>query len=138
MRKPVSEADSAPGRQGAGAGMVLTSVCQPVSVLAPHFLPGGCGEQRVVPAPLLTHRHPPLLVPFPRTHLLLLPFLERHPLVTAGTRTTTGTSIPNRMATKLDASGVRATERRDTGQEGIGEETLSLDPKRPSRKDGDP
>lgn len=68
-----------------------------------------------MPTPLWTRPHPPLLIPFPRTHLLLLLFLETHSQVTAGTMTATGTSIPNRMATKLDASGVRGTERRHMG-----------------------
>lgn len=90
-----------------------------------------------MPAPPLTHRRPPLLIPFPRTHLLLL-FLETHSLVTAGTRTTTGTSIPNRTATKLDASGEQGTGCRDMGQEGMREKTLPLDPKLAPRKDGSP
>lgn len=57
---------------------------------------------------MLTHPQPPLHVSSLRTHLLL--FLEMHFLVNSNTMTTTGTSIPNRMATKLDASGM--------GQEG--------------------
>lgn len=85
-----------------------------------------------MPTPLQTRPHPPLLIPFPRTHLLLL-FLETHSLVTAGTMTTTGTSIPNRMATKLDASGVQGAEQRD-----VGEETLPFAPKLPPRKDCNP
>lgn len=92
-----------------------------------------------MPAPPLTHRRPPLLIAFPRTHLLLLLlFLETHSLVTAGTRTTTGTSIPKRMATKLDASGEQGTECRDMGQEGMREKTFPLDPKLAPRKDGSP
>lgn len=98
-------------------GLVLTWVCQPVSVLALRFLPKGWwGTEGQSPPPGSLTPQLPLLIPSPSTHLLLL--LETHSLTTASTMTTTGTSIPNRMAAKLDTSGM--------GQEGVEGETLAF------------
>lgn len=80
-------------------------------------------RQALVPTPRVYA--PPAAPPCPlsRTHFLLLRlFLETHSLVSAGTTTITGTSIPNRMATNANTSGVQGTER-GMGEEGMGAET---------------
>lgn len=60
-RKPVLEADNSQCPTFWAVELVLTCVCQPVSVLALHFLPRGGGEQRgSVPTP---HIHSPPTAP---------------------------------------------------------------------------
>lgn len=74
------------------------------------------GEQGQCPPPCSLTPQLPLLIPSPSTHHLFL--LETHSLTTASTMTTTGTSIPSRMAAELDTSGM--------GQEGVEGEHLLL------------
>lgn len=109
MRKPVSKADAKASHQGSGRWGRLSPLSASLTVLALPSLPRGRWGTEVVRAtPPGFSPHGPLLIPFPRTHCLL--FLETHYLATDSTVITMGTSIPNRMATKLDASGVQGTE----------------------------
>ena len=94
---------------GAGAHRYLAACLWSGSAFSPQRAWGTDTSLKVgARSPCLLPSQLPLLFPFPETHLLL--FLEMHSLVTADTMASTGTSHPNRVTTKLEASGAWGRE----------------------------